>query len=136
MHMPTRQYITSLRTGQIVWSPHGSGATNYRDIEAIYAGAAVLVDDHSGVLEGFPGHADPSARHYHYFSRNMPVIWWRGHRDVKHGLEWVDDTNVTAKWLEEQYAAVLARTDELDVAEIYWPYWLYHMFKAMPPDYG
>ena len=60
----------------------------------------------------------------------MPAIWLQGHAARRRGA-WLDDTNVTEEWLARQYAIILAREDELDVAEIYWPYWLYHISKPM-----
>ena len=82
-----------------VWSPHGNGLRNFRDVEALYAGAAALLDSKSG-LEGFPG---AGARPY--FSRKVPAIWLPG-RDAKDGT-FVHSISVTPEWLEAQYANVL-----------------------------
>ena len=124
--MSPAEYVGHM-LAKVVWSPHGRGMTNYRDVEALYSGAAVLLDNKAG-LEGHPGSADPAA--FFYLSRAVPAIWLQGHAARRRGA-WLDDTNVTEEWLARQYAIILAREDELDVAEIYWPYWLYHISKPM-----
>lgn len=124
--MPPAMYLGHM-LAKVVWSPHGAGLTNYRDLEALYSGAAVLLDNKAG-LAGHPGSPDPAA--FHYLSRAVPAIWLQGHAQKR---AWVDDTNVTKGWLARQFQNILDREAELDVAEIYWPYWLYHITRPMAP---
>jgi hypothetical protein len=124
--MPPAMYLGHM-LAKVVWSPHGAGLTNYRDLEALYSGAAVLLDNKAG-LAGHPGSPDTAA--FHYLSRAVPAIWLQGHAQKR---AWVDDTNVTKGWLARQFQNILDREAELDVAEIYWTYWLYHITRPMAP---
>ena len=102
--MSPAEYVGHM-LAKVVWSPHGRGMTNYRDVEALYSGAAVLLDNKAG-LEGHPGSADPAA--FFYLSRTVPAIWLQGHAARRRGA-WLDDTNVTEEWLARQYAGGRAR---------------------------
>jgi len=106
-------------------------------MEAIYAGAAVLLDSTSG-LAGFEAAGDRP-----YFGPSVPAIWLpvRRRGDRKKGFTVVHELEVTPGWLEGQYAAarggaevilpprrasrrasqVIRAEATLDVAEAYGP---------------
>lgn len=131
------RYVDTMVHSRIVWSPMGHAIRCFRDLEALYAGAAIMLDSLRGKtaasqasqLSGFPG-SDKSSD-FTYFSHKVPVIWLPGHgKDLQYEM----DIDFSVDWMEAQYAKILEadKNGALDLAEIYWPYWFYHMTRDMP----
>ena len=119
-----QEYITRLTTSKFVWSPVGHGISTFRDLEIILAGAVPVMDGYAGRKELFDAKF-----------RNLPVIWVPGQNckrsETHFTLVFCPSINITAQWLEEQYKGVMAKRDELDIAEAFWPYWLYQFSRQI-----
>ena len=108
------QYTKRLAAARMVWSPAGYGLSNYRDVEAVIAGAVPVMD-------GLPGRRELFEKKF----RNWPVVWVPG-KPCK-SQNFCPEINVTRQWLEAEWEKIMARRCELDIAEAFWPYWLYQL---------
>ena len=100
-------YIESMMRAKFVWSPRGYGKQNYREWEALAAGAIPLIDTppptHASLYEGLPV---------------VAVSDW---------------SRITPDYLENTWAdiQIRARNGEYDMRKLYFlPYWLN---KLIPP---
>ena len=121
-----KEYIHRLTTAKFVWSPVGHGISTFRDLEIILAGAVPVMDGYAGRKELFAAKF-----------RNLPVIWVPGKNCKRHEthntLVFCPSINITADWLEEQWQGIVAKHNEWDVAEAFWPYWLYQFSRQIKP---
>jgi hypothetical protein len=117
-------YMSKLATSKFVLSPAGNGFACYRDNEAAAAGAVPVLD---GYLSGGK----------HLFDDTFPAVHIpdcsRGPWD---NPKYCNPEAITKDFLEAEYAKLEARRKELNVAKVYWPYWLYHIFKQVPSPPG
>jgi hypothetical protein len=115
-----REYFNRLSNSKFVLSPSGNGFACYRDLEAVVAGAVTVLD---GFLSGGK----------HLFDSTFPAIHVPVDITAGRGAPVpVYTQEITAAWLEAEYAKIEARRDELDVAKLFWPYWMYHVFEQVP----
>eukprot|EP00996_Jenningsia_fusiforme_P000659 NODE_1595_length_1478_cov_31.118964_g1438_i0.p1 GENE.NODE_1595_length_1478_cov_31.118964_g1438_i0~~NODE_1595_length_1478_cov_31.118964_g1438_i0.p1 ORF type:complete len:411 (+),score=53.46 NODE_1595_length_1478_cov_31.118964_g1438_i0:132-1364(+) len=100
-------YIEKLLTAQFVFSPKGKGSNNYREWEALTAGAIPLVDDVPELRETWEG---------------MPVIV------VK------DWSVITSEYLIQQRDRLLGQHSQLTVSKAFMPYWLHRLSSMIGTD--
>ena len=103
-------YRHVLLSSDFVFSPQGHGEANFRDVEAVVAGAIPVLDA-------------PRRTRLRSLFADMPAVF-------------VDDwNNVTPAFLEAEYAAAVARGPAaFDVAKAYWPFWLHGIVAGLLGD--
>ena len=117
-----QEYVRIMATSRFVWSPSGEGYACFRDAESVYAGAVPVLDGHhsGGALlydDSFPAIHIPECVN--------PFT-------LKVNPAYCHPEDVTPAFLEAEYAKLEERRGELNTAKVYWPYWLYHVFKQIP----
>jgi hypothetical protein len=109
-----QEYIRRLSISKLVWSPAGHGLSTFRDLEVLLAGAIP-------VLDGLPGRKELFETKF----RRLPVIWVPG--KYCRSQHFCPSVNVTPAWLDDQWNSLMKDRSEFDVAEAFWPYWLYQL---------
>jgi hypothetical protein len=132
--VPFHEYLARMSNSKFVLSPTGNGFANHRDLEAAVAGAVPVLDGHCSGGKWLFDDRFPAI--------HLPVELKLGRPSALGGLrgphggppvpEYKRPEAITRAWLEAEYAKLEARRDELDVAKLYWPHWLYRVFLQIP----
>jgi len=123
-HVSGDVYMEKLATSKFVLSPAGNGYSCYRDTEAAAAGAVPVLD---GWRSGGK----------HLFDATFPAIHVpECSTGPSENPRYCHPEAITRKFLEDEYLKLEARRDELNTAKVYWPYWLYHVFRQVPSPAG
>lgn len=110
-----QEYAVRLSNSKFALSPIGQGKQCFRDVETIVAGSVPVLDAY---ISGGPM----------LYDREMPVL----HQPIC-GHTYCRMENMTAAYFDREYAKLEARRNELNVAKAFWPYWLYQVFRQVPP---
>ena len=138
-----KEFARRMADSKFVLSPVGAGKQCYRDSEIIAAGAVAVLD---GFISG--GHNlhggldlfDASMPAIHVPLCNKPAGGPKNRsfsepissNGISGRLNYCYPESMTKEWFEKEYAKLEARRHKLNVAKVYWPYWLYHVFIQVP----
>ena len=126
-------YAARLTQAKFVLSPSGKGKANFRDMEAVIAGAVPVIDEFIDETNALYGDDFPVIRMPVCYgtSSNVPP---RSHSS--NFPHYCNTSRLSAAFLEEEYAQLEARRPNLSVSQAFWPFWLYHMFIQVPQNHG
>ena len=138
-----KEFARRMANSKFVLSPIGAGNQCFRDSEIIAAGGVAILD---GFLSG--GHNlrggldlfDSSMPAIHVPLCNKPAGGPKNRsfsepissNGISGRLNYCYPESMTKEWFEKEYAKLEARRHKLNVAKVYWPYWLYHVFIQVP----
>jgi len=139
-----KEFARRMADSKFVLSPVGAGKQCYRDSEIIAAGAVAVLDGFISGGHNLHGGLD-------LFDASMPAIHVPlckikqgngpnnrtfsepiGSGGATARLNYCHPEAMTKEWFVKEYAKLEARRHKLNVAKVYWPYWLYHVFIQVP----
>ena len=128
---PLPDYAARIAGVKFGLSPVGAGFACHRDTEVAVLGAVPVLDGH---LSG--GHVIFDAN---FPALHIPVCSGTNNIRIEGSLSkgtqvgYCHPGNLTEDWLLAEYTKLEARRHELDMAKVFFPYWLYHVFRDVPP---